>query len=129
MEGDKKHFTEYEDKIIDIDEIDGTDIKINPSFYLHLALLNCQKSLQKDDVKAGFLQFITIVEHTEILARSAGIIDQTNYDEEIKTFKTKEHYTKAVVGIPQDTRLANKKIELITKQFFKNTTLVAPLKA
>lgn len=118
---------EYEEKIIDIDEITGTDIKINPDYYIHLALVNYQQALKKDNPKEGMILARQYIEHIENLAISAGMLPE-NYDQDIKEYKTKDEYTKAENDFSKSMRLANYKLRLIMKEVFKRKTITNPLR-
>lgn len=54
------------------DDLMNTEIKINPSFYIHYNLLKAQDSLVKDSVRDGFLQYMINADHCETLARSSN---------------------------------------------------------
>lgn len=115
-----KHGTveDYYDSVTD-DNIDitNTEIKVNPNFYIHIALVNAQKALLKDDIKIGFLQYRVIVEYVENIANAANLLDN-DYKEELKKFKEKEEYKQSA---EQGVMLAHKKLNLITKAVFSNT--------
>lgn len=125
MYKEKQDFNEYDDKIIDIDEISGQDIKINPDYYIHSALLKAQQALVKDNTKEGFMQFRIIVEHIEGLCRAAGRLTE-EYEKEIKKYA--KDLDKKEGDIVNYTKIANKKLELIMYNVFKTKTLIAPLK-
>lgn len=104
------------------EDIFDTEIKINPSFYVHLALIKAQEALVKDDVRAGFAQYRSIVEHLEVIARAAKMI-RTDYDEEINNFLTQDkNYLDTPDDYAKSMKLANKKLALITKAFFESRT-------
>lgn len=115
----------YENETYDVSDMENTDIRINPDYYIHHALMKAQQALIKEDVNIGFLQFRMIVEHLEVLCRSAGIIDD-DYKTEVESYRTSTDYTKADEKI-KDIKLANKKIELLTKEVFKNRLRTDPL--
>jgi hypothetical protein len=122
---------DYEDKfekdIIDIDEIGGTDLKINPEFYIHNAILKAQTALTKDNTKEGFLQFIVIVEHIEVLTRAANYLPD-DYEEKIKDFQDTKEYKDEEEKLNKKVKLANKKIELLMGEVFNSKTSTDPLK-
>lgn len=116
----------YEKETFDITDLDNTDIRINPDYYIHHTLMKAQQALIKEDVSIGFLQFRMIVEHLEVLTRSAGIIDD-DYKKEIEEYKKNNEDYKTADPKIKDIKLANKKIEAITKEVFKNRLRTDPL--
>jgi hypothetical protein len=50
-------FNKFENDIIDIEEVNTTDIKINPDFYIHNIIIKGQAALVNVDLNAGMLQF------------------------------------------------------------------------
>lgn len=123
----KQEIDELEEKTVDTDEIMGTDVKINPDYYIHTALLKAQKALVKDNLKEGLVQFRFMVEHIEVLCLAAGMIDK-EYNEAIELFKKTKEY-KDADDTAKSVRLSNKKIELMMKAVFSQKTLTEPTKA
>lgn len=123
----KKKHEEYEDKIIDIDELIGTDIKINPDYYIHNAIIKAQQALVNPDVKIGFMQFRILVENIEILSKAAKMIPN-DYDEQIEKYKKTDDYTTVKENI-REVKLANKKMEILLTQVFGSKSSTSPLKA
>jgi len=115
-------YNAYDDKIQDVDEVSGTDVKINPDYYIHECLRNLQRALIKEDSRVGFLQFRMIAEHMEGLARSAGFLGD-DYDKEIKTLNYEGS------DVSAHMKLANKKVELITERVFGSKVNTSPMKA
>jgi len=123
---DFKDFNKFDNKVLDIDEVGATDIKINPDFYIHNALVKAQQSLVRDDVKAGYAAYRIYVEQVELLCRAANMLPD-NYDENIKTFKLSEEYMQS--SDYKMILLANKKLELVMTEVFKSKLMTEPLKA
>ena len=117
--------TKYDKDTYDVSEIDNTDIRINPDYYIHHTLMKAQAALIKEDVKIGFLQFRMLVEHLEVLCKSANVIDR-DYDEEVKEYLKSDEYLNAEDSI-KDIKLANTKIRAITKEVFKSRLRTDPL--
>lgn len=114
-------FKKYDEEIDDVDEIKGTDIKINPDYYIHNAILKAQTALTKDEVKDGFLQYSMLIEHIEDLCRAAGMLPD-DYDEEIKKLQYKNN------DVIEMVKKANHKLRLLMKEVFNNKVLTQPLK-
>lgn len=121
-------FNKFDEEILDIDNIDGTDIKINPEFYIHNAILKAQNALVKDDMQQGMAQYKMLVRHIESIARASKMLIQEEYDKEIESFKKTEEYTAAESELAKTVRLAEKKIELIMGAIFASKTSTDPLK-
>lgn len=118
---------DYEKQILDVDELAGTDVKINPDYYIHNAIVKAQQALTNADVRTGFLQFRILVENVETLAQAAGMIPN-DYETQLQEFKLSEEYTKEDATI-QSVKLANTKLRIILSQVFSTKTTTAPLKA
>lgn len=122
----KKSNYDYEAKIEDVEEIVGTDIKINPDFYIHNAILKAQSALVNEDVKAGFLQFRILVENIEIMCRAANMMTN-EYTEQIDQFVGSTEYQEKSTEIKQ-VSLANKKMELLLKEVFSAKVSTTPMR-
>lgn len=121
---DDDFVNKFDDDVFDLDEVKGTDLKVQPSFYLHIALLRAQGCLIKDDMNQGFLQFVVLVDHCESLARAMGLLGG-DYDEKIKSLDISEDdFTPKGVRI----RFAQKRLEFIAQEFFSNKISTKPLR-
>ena len=125
---DDEDFNNYDGEVIDKEEIEGTDIKINPDFYIHKALIAAQKALIKDNIKEGFFQYRLCIEHIEVLCKAANMLGE-DYEKDIKDFQDKEEYKKETDNIVKSMKLANKKLGLIMASIFTNKTATFNLKA
>jgi hypothetical protein len=123
MESD---FSEINKSVYEVDELDNVDIKLNPDFYIHNAILKAQSCLVKDDFKGGMLQFRVIIEHVEALCKSANRV-ATDYEDKLTEYKKSKEYTKADINI-KPVILANKKLELLMENIFSMKTLTDPLR-
>ena len=128
MVEDQEDFNEYDEKIRDVDEVVGSDVKINPDYYLHFALLKAQGALSNPDVKSGFMQFRIIVEHIEILARAAGMIP-ADYETQVNAYKLTDDYIKESDITIKFVKLGNKKLEYILSNVFSAKVSTTPMKA
>jgi hypothetical protein len=118
----------YDTDVLDIDDVAGTDIKINPDFYVHYALIKAQNCLVKDNVEGGMLQFVMVVEHIIMLCRSANMLPD-DYDKilddyansvEVQSFKGSD--------LARQVKLANKKLGLIMGNIFSSRIITDPFK-
>jgi hypothetical protein len=121
-------FDKFSDKIMDVDEIQGTDIKINPDFYIHSGLLKAQQSLTKENVKEGFLQYRVIIEHIEILCLASNMINKDDYEIELNKFKESEDYINSEDTLTKSVKLANKKLYLMMESVFQNKVTTEPMR-
>lgn len=123
----EKIYSEVDSGTFNIDELPDTELKINPSYYIHNAILRCQAALSSEDVQGGFAQFRLLVENLETIGISAQLINEEEYFDIIKSFKETEEYKGEEVEYAKSMKLANFKMRLIMRQVFKDKTLIAPL--
>ena len=125
----KKPFKEeYEKNIFNLEEFEGADIKINPDFYIHNALLKAQASLVNPDMNIGFMQFRILIENIEILARSAKMLPDGYNDILIKFKEEDKEYNSETEILVKSVKLANKKLELIMNEVFRSKVNTNSLK-
>lgn len=125
MHGDINEDFQRIDSDVD-DEIDfDTNVKINPTFYIHMAILKAQAILANPGVVENINSYFIMVEHLESLALSANILPSNHEDEmkkkigELEKDAVSKSNPKILMG-----RIANAKFKLITQEFFKS----APIK-
>ena len=117
-----------EEETLDVSDIDNIDIKINPDYYIHKAILAAQKALAEEtDLKVGLAKFRLIIEHIIILAKAASMIDG-EFLKEIELYKQDKEYKETKEEYIKNFYLANKKLEFILNNIFKNKTATSPLK-
>lgn len=122
---EEKSKRDYENDIIDVEEVEGLDLKINPSYYIHLSIIGYLNAL-KDGV-GGIALARQYVEDMEVISRAAGLLPD-NYDEQIALFKQTVEYKENTDESVKSLRLANKKKYLILKEVFHNRVMTAPMK-
>lgn len=119
-----KHIKKYENELTDLDTdfedlnfeaLANTEIRLNPSFYHHVNLLQAQKSLVADDVKAGIMQYFVNAEHMETLCAASGNLPE-DYEEQVKNID-KVSGTTDIIKMAQ---AANKKYRLLVSHLFGN---------
>jgi len=120
-------FNAYDSEAVAIDEVTDTNIKINPDFYIHTAILKAQNCLQKDDATSGFLQYGLLIDHIEVLCRSAGMISE-DYDKSLQTYRSSLEYAQETKPALKIARLATAKFELLMREVFNRKTLKGALK-
>ena len=117
----------YDEMIENISELTDTNIKINPDFYIHLALIKAQQALINPSLNDGLVQYRILVENIEIFAKSAGKLPD-DYDEEVEKFKKEKQYKEEKNIVLKGVKLANKKLEYIMTRIFKSKTLKTPMR-
>jgi hypothetical protein len=123
----KYNYNKYDNQVKDIEEIEGTDIKINPDYYIHLALIKAQDCLVKDDVNGGFLQYVSVINYIENLCKAANMLPD-NYAETITEYKQKDEYRNIKNDLTKMVRLADYKLNLLMQEVFMNKVITEPLK-
>lgn len=113
---------------IDIDESKlPSDIRINPEYYIHFALLKAQNCFLKDNAEIGFSQYLMYIDHIENLCDAAGILS-TRYLEKLNTYKEsaefKENKDRDIIKL---IKLANKKLNYLLYEVFSNRTYYGKL--
>ena len=117
---------DYESQIENQEELMGNDIKINPDWYIHNAILKAQEALANADIKLGHMQFRVLVEHIETLCRAASMLPD-NYDTKLEEYKKSEPYTRTRLDL-QEIKEAHKKLELLLGEVFSAKTNTTPMK-
>lgn len=110
------------------DDVLNTDIKINPDFYIHMAILRSQKALLAPNVSEGLLQYRLLIEQIEVICKSAGLVDEVEYTNEVKVFSEKEELQKENNPLIKSARIAGEKLRLLLKEVFNNKVHKTPLK-
>lgn len=105
---------EYENDILDVGIIQGTDLKINPDYYIHLTLVAINKAREEPDTRVSFRQLKKHVEALEIHIKAAKRLPG-DYGENIKVFKESPQYKDEENEIIRDTRLIEYK-ELLLRE-------------
>lgn len=110
------------------DILEGQDLKLNPEFFIHMAVLKSQQALLKDNLKEGLMQYRLLVEQVEIVCRSAGIVDDKGYEENLKKFKEREDYRGERDALVQHALLAGEKLRLLLEFVFSSRVSTSPLR-
>lgn len=126
-------FNSYDAEIDDVDEVAGTDVKINPDYYIHTAIVNAQRSLNDPDLKNAFVRFRVWVEHAQDLAEAANMVTD-NYFDEVKKIKVDlaQEYGDEWATLPdyvKNQRFASRKLKYLMKQVFSNKVSTSPIRA
>lgn len=109
---------------VDEDSLFDTDIKINPSFYIHINLLKAQDALVKDEMKDGLMQYCLCCEHMMMITESANLLPsdfQTKVEKFIKDNKLNE------ANLPERVKVSNYKYKLCLQSVFGSGTVTGGL--
>ena len=115
-------FDKYRGKILDVDEDVNMDLKINPDYYIHYALMSCQNALKNTDIRLLVIQYRHSVEHLEKLVKAAGMLPN-DYQQLIKLDERKEESDETRM-----MKLSQKKFEVIVEQIFSRKTITQAMK-
>jgi len=124
---DKEDYNKYEEKIIDVDEVEGTDIKITPAYYIHLALTQCQQAMALDNAQERIYAYRMAVDHLESVCIAAGLTDD-DYVEIIKKITQSNDYQNEDKDYKKTFIIAKAKYRELTTRVFKNQTITTPMK-
>jgi hypothetical protein len=122
-----------EDEILTIDDKDlmNLDLKLNPDFYIHTALLMAQKTLMYSVVKTsigeGLIAYSIFIEHLEVLCRAAKHLTE-EYDKNIKEYLESQEYTETKRDDVKRAKIANKKLQFMMKDVFDKRKATIGLK-
>lgn len=108
------------------EDILDTTVKINPTFYIHVAILRAQQILANPNITDSLTNYVIMVEHIQSLCKAAKFIDE-KYELDVTAFKVEQDKDISSSSV-KAARLANKKLELLTESFFKSAPISAPLK-
>lgn len=129
MVEDREDYSKYDDDTnYDVDSVTDTNITINPSFYIHHAVVKAQKALIKDNVKDGFLQYRILVDHLEIICESAKMLPE-NYSKIIEDWE-KEHSEEkeAKDAWSYGVKKAHFKLKTLMGEVFSSNVSTNPMK-
>jgi len=120
-------FSKIDDGFDDIgDDSSYADMKINPSYYIHLALVKSQECFLNPMLSDGWVRFQFLTLYLESLCRSASLLDD-KYDTFVKSFSLSEEYLQSDVKY-RSVLLSIKKQEFLTSAIFGNRTIVSAVK-
>lgn len=121
-------FEKFEKQIKDVDELEGTDVKINPDYYIHLALVKLSVTFDGSvTIKEGFERYRHIVEHIEILCDAATMLTES-YHKEVEIYKGSGDYKDEEERYVKSANLARHKLKLMMKQVFSHKVATDPLR-
>ena len=122
-------FNSYDEAILDIDEVPGTDIKINPDYYIHNAILKAQAALNNDNLRTGIVYYTLYIDNMESMADAAKMLPE-KYKEDVEKFKKEDkEYLTAPEDYAKEFKLATYKMKLILGKVFAAKVSTRPAKA
>jgi hypothetical protein len=121
-------YDKYEKQIQDVDELEGTDVKINPDYYIHLALVKLSATFDGSvTIKESFERYRHIIEHIEILCDASNMLTN-DYYEEVKKYKNSSEYIQEETNYVKSANLARHKLKLMMRQVFSHKVATDPLR-
>ena len=128
---EQQNQTDFQNTIENIDELDVPENKINPQYYLHLAILNVQNAYMNVDIKTGIIRFIIAVEQLESIITAKGVSEK--YTNHIKDDLSKEldkvDDTEITQGIKKrELKTQQIKFKWMLEEIFSQTKVVRPLR-
>lgn len=119
-------FKKVEEGFDDFDDSSYADMRINSSYYIHLALVKSQECFLNPSLSDGWIRFQFITLYLESLCKSASLLDE-KYDKLVAEYILSKEY------IDSDTKfrsvvLSIKKQEFLTSAIFGNRTVVSSIK-
>lgn len=112
-----------ENSIENVGEIEGSDITLTPSYYIHQAILKAQVALTKDNLEEGLVQYRLLVEHIESIAKSAKMLELDSYNNKISEFS--ENLKDE--GMIRSAKIAHYKLELLLGAILEGTPKTSTL--
>lgn len=94
------------------------EVKINPQFFIHQAIIKAQNVLVNSEYKEGILKYVAIIRNAEIIAVSSGLVGD-DYDKEIEEAEKrilKEKAEDTLSKLHQRQEVANVKLSLIMRK-------------
>ena len=118
-----KEYNKYDNKIEDVDEVLGTDIKIHPDYYIHHAIRQSQLALAGKD----FTIYRLHTENIERLAKAAKMLGD-DYETKLTKYKKSDKYKKEKDSSIQNLKLEEFKQEILLEEIFSSKTITGTLK-
>ena len=129
---EKEIQTDFQNSVIETDDVDIPENKISPQYYLHLGILNVQNAYANVDIKTGILRFILSVDQLENILLAKGASDKFKQSITQITDKiiTDTSITGNVIeGVSQkQLALQQHKFKYIMEEIFSGSKKVGPLK-
>jgi hypothetical protein len=120
-------FESIESDFKDFDDSEINDFKINPTYYLHTAILKSQECLMNPNLAEGLQRFQFMVLHLESLCKASSMLVGEQYYKDIKEYMNEDEYKNADKS-QKSVLLAIKKQELLTTNIFRNRAVTTPIK-
>lgn len=127
MYDDEKYdVPDMEKDILNVSELVGTDIKINPDFYIHNALLKAQNCINvNSDLRESYARYVLFIKHIEVLCKAADMV-MDDFDNKVKEFIEKNKLTESIEDL---VKVANFKLEILMSNIFNAKTITQPIHA
>lgn len=104
----------------EVDDLD-VDIKLNPDFYIHNAILSAQKSILLSTMEGkttdGINAYMIFINQIKIISKSAGYLKDSTAQEKIKSLETN---IKSSKDIKERLEYTSEMFETILEELFDN---------
>lgn len=110
------------------DEIDelGTDLKINPDYYIHKAIVKAQDCFDGVGLKEGMAKFRIFINQLEIISKACGNVHK-DYNDKVRHYVESEDFKRITDEEYKGFKIAEYKFKLIMEDITKNRGIVDSL--
>lgn len=108
----------------DVNEIDISEFKLNPDFYIHESIKVCNESLKMSAQDDGFT-YIIAVSQLQAHAEACKYVDEKEIKIYLESKEIKDDIAKAKVGQLRESIIRYK---YIVSKIFKNKTIDTPMR-
>lgn len=115
---------DYDSEVEDLPDMNMQDIKINPEYYIHSALLKAQQALLEPNLNEGIVRYQIFIQMIESMCKAANLLDDT-YKTELDEYMATPDYK---LSSRKEAKIATKKLELLLGQIFAYKTHKGPIK-
>lgn len=122
---------DFQNTIENIDELDVPENKINPQYYLHLAILNVQNAYMNVDIKTGIIRFIIAVDQLESIIMAKGVSDKykLHISDDLAKELEKVGDSEITQGITKkELKSQQIKFKWMLEEIFSQTKVIRPLR-
>lgn len=116
----------YDNTSLNEEDIIGTDIKINPDFYIHKSIVKVQDSFDNVPLKEGMARFRIHINQLEIISKACGNV-RKDFNDLVKEYVKSEDFLKIDDEDYKGFKIAEYKFKLIMEDITKNRVVIDSL--
>lgn len=120
----KTYGESIDDSVDDVSEIDISEFKLNPDFYIHESIKVCNESLKISAQDQGFT-YVIAVSQLQAHAEACKYVNEKDIKIYLETDEIKKDIEKSKIG---QLREAIIKYKYIVSNIFKNKTIDSPMR-